>query len=59
MVRSSTEMRTSGTLGRVLSTISASTPAPRLKMTRRFGKAASSPGAGFQTAAFVHWIFAL
>ena len=33
------------------SAISASTPAPRLKITRRLGNAASSPGCGFHTAA--------
>ncbi len=50
-VRSSTATRTSGTSGRDWSAIRASTPAPRLNMTRKFGNAASSPGAGFHTAA--------
>ena len=51
LVRSDTETRTSGTSGNERSAISASTPAPRLKMTRRFSNAASSPGFGFHTAA--------
>ena len=42
---------TSGTSGKERSAINASTPAPRLKITRRLGKAASSPGRGFHTAA--------
>jgi hypothetical protein len=38
-------------LGKDASAISASTPAPRLKITRKFKNPANSPGTGFQTAA--------
>ena len=49
-VRSLVATRTSGTFGKVASATSASTPAPRLKITSRLGKVPSRPGGGFHTA---------
>ena len=44
--------RQDGTGGKVKSTTTASTPAPRLKMTSSLGKSPSMPGFGFRQ---VHW----